>query len=117
MTCNIIRTDSLLLQHSERGDSDRDERGLRVFRKFEGLFRTFEAHLGERKANRVVCLLERTLRDRKGFGQRPAHSRKLRSLTGEKKCSFAHEITILSAYPVAMSVTSAVAFFALLFLG
>jgi Uma2 family endonuclease len=69
------------------------------------IVRPFETEARDRKTESVVSLLEHAPRLRKSCRQRLAHTRRLRTLSGEKKCCFGGQTRIIAEwYGMDMSV-------------
>ena len=98
-------------------DRDGQQRGLRVFSEFQVFLRTLKAQPGEREPQCVVRFLKRPSRLGTRFAQGPAHTGGLGALAREKKSSFTHEITILSAVPFTRWSNLSRALFAFCLLG
>jgi hypothetical protein len=63
------------------------ERGLAAAGLCKVLHRTLEHHIRQRKAERGICLLEKTTNFEEGLGEVLAHADFLSALTGEEENS------------------------------
>ena len=85
MARDVSWNDPLGGQHGLRGDGDSEQCRLLVLCELELIVGTLETQTGERKSECIVGFFEDAGGFRERIGKGFAHTRKLGTLTGEKK--------------------------------